>query len=245
MTRFVALLVLAVVIAASAARSIAETDNASTGNGAIVELIGQRIDEAASELANLPPRIAVLREEYARLSRELQVVEPLPRAAPPDEDTAQEVVFRPPLEKVAKTPAMFVVCENGHLSIVGDNDSFNRVVAAAQGGAVEQSLYLSDGDFDLAGNTHSATLDLRAVRKRGAAGETADEVERPNAKFRQFLRMHAANKYHVQFNVYPDSHDVFRRARRLAWNAGFEVGWFPKVSGQEVRFGSGGENLVQ
>jgi hypothetical protein len=40
--------------------------------------------------------------------------------------------------------------------------------------------------------------------------------------------------YVVIFRVWPDSYEVFRQARSLAWEAGFDVGWHPRESGERV-----------
>jgi hypothetical protein len=49
----------------------------------------------------------------------------------------------------------------------------------------------------------------------------------------------------VQFAVYPDSYDVFRKARELVWQRkGLRLNWQPMNHGDKIQFGSAEGGVV-
>jgi hypothetical protein len=92
---------------------------------------------------------------------------------------------------------------------------------------------------------------LSLLRLPGRSGETVATIQQESSQLQRKIAQHKGDTktLFIQFTVYPDSYDVFRRAREIAWAAGFDVGWDPHTPGDplKVRFGSGpgGVGVVQ
>lgn len=71
-------------------------------------------------------------------------------------------------------------------------------------------------------------------------GDSPDDLEGPTSPFRRKLAALEPSRHFLTFYVRPDSFEVFRTARKVAKEAGFEVGWRPRDS-DSLSFGPGGE----
>ena len=58
-------------------------------------------------------------------------------------------------------------------------------------------------------------------------GENTAQLTAADSAYKQVLSQHNPNKDYLVFIVRPDSFEAFRTARKLAWDAGYEVGWEP------------------
>ncbi len=77
--------------------------------------------------------------------------------------------------------------------------------------------------------------------KPGVRGETITELRMPNSIFNQILNGLDRQNQFVFFIVRPDSYDVFREARKIAWERNLEVGWTPKPRDEVILFSPFGE----
>ena len=74
-------------------------------------------------------------------------------------------------------------------------------------------------------------------------GESPEEVKQADSNFQQRLSQLDPQQHYLAFIVRPDSFSVFRQAREIAWNQGFEVGWEPYPSQDPIVFGSRGRRI--
>ncbi|MEC4805679.1 MAG: hypothetical protein SAJ12_18555 [Jaaginema sp. PMC 1079.18] len=75
------------------------------------------------------------------------------------------------------------------------------------------------------------------------AGEKPGEIQAATSDFRAVLNKLNPQTDYLAFLVRPDSFTGFRKARELAWEQGFEVGWEPMESDRAIVFGSQGRSV--
>jgi hypothetical protein len=202
-------------------------------------------------LGSLRERAQALRGRVAELARKLESIdtaeprdesdEPAPKGGGP-----REVKYRPPMREYVDKPSISFLCEEGRVSVL-DFDVVKRYVQGLRGeGRINVDGELPGSDFRVkgyvlkqAGKVRDA--ELTVSRKPGHRGESAAEIQRPGSAFRRAISSPAKRPedYVVSFSVWPDSYEVFRRARSLAWDAGFDVGWHPRGSGERIQLGYG------
>lgn len=72
-------------------------------------------------------------------------------------------------------------------------------------------------------------------------GDTVSDLEASTCEFKRRLAELDPNQHFLTFHVQPDSFEVFRAARKVAQEAGLELGWNPWVSDSDImRFVPGG-----
>ena len=81
-------------------------------------------------------------------------------------------------------------------------------------------------DVGTTGVLNPATLDQ---------GESGDRAGKRDSRFQRVLDAHSPGRWCLVFAVWPDSFEVYRSARAIAWEAGYDVGWHPIESGKLVR----------
>jgi len=101
-------------------------------------------------------------------------------------------------------------------------------------------------DFSTATDDYRATAlgdgMLYSPRYPGS-GETPEEMERSRSEFRQLLKdLHPGQDY-LAFIVRPDSFEAFRKARQIAREEGFDVGWEPFPQDGQLVFSSSGRSI--
>lgn len=74
-------------------------------------------------------------------------------------------------------------------------------------------------------------------------GESEAELERPNGKFQTILSQLDPQKQYIAFLVRDDSFPVFRRARVIADERGFDTGWELLGIDEPIKFGAGGQTI--
>ncbi len=72
-------------------------------------------------------------------------------------------------------------------------------------------------------------------------GEGITEIRKPDSQFNQWLNKLNPKKEFVYFIVRSDSYNVFREARKLAWERKLDVGWMPKPEDEVILFSPFGE----
>jgi len=70
-------------------------------------------------------------------------------------------------------------------------------------------------------------------------GEIVAVAQRPNSRFRRVLAANRPGSWCVNFAVWPDSYEAFLAVRKIAWNAGYDVGWYPMEPGEPLRLRPG------
>jgi hypothetical protein len=167
-------------------------------------------------------------------------------------------VFRPtPRAKITSKQGVFFECRTNQLFFVdnaglvdqveklmstlnpgargGDLESFLKAI---QGQEVGNAYYKVDPRYLLVGRVG---LEVRP----GVPGETMTNLENPNAsQFQAILsQLNKTNQY-VAFLVRDDSFGVFRKARQIADEAGFETGWELLGIDEPIKFGEGGTAIA-
>ncbi len=77
--------------------------------------------------------------------------------------------------------------------------------------------------------------------KPGVEGESITEIRRPNSLFHRILKSLNPQKQFIFFIVRSDSYEIFREARKLAWEKNVDVGWTPKPEDEVILFSPFGE----
>ncbi|MBM3858076.1 MAG: hypothetical protein FJ395_00325 [Verrucomicrobia bacterium] len=74
-----------------------------------------------------------------------------------------------------------------------------------------------------------------------ARGESVEDVDRAAGKFQIILNQLDPQKQYIAFLVRDDSFQVFRKARFLADERGFDTGWEMLGIDEPIKFGAGGQ----
>jgi hypothetical protein len=172
--------------------------------------------------------------------------------------TVQEAVkipvFRPtPRAKITSKQGVFFECRGNQLYYVdkaglddqveqlmstlnpgirgGDLESFLKAI---QGKEVGNAYYTVDPRYLLVGR-------MGLEPRPGVPGETIEELSDPNSKIQAILSQWDKDHQYVAFLVRDDSFDVFRKARKVADEAGFDIGWELLGIDEPIKFGQGGQ----
>lgn len=190
--------------------------------------LGQRATEVEAELNKLLDDVKAVQPQERQTQK--------PDAQRPE---PQKVHFRPPMRRDATKLTLGVICEDNRISVVNYSKFREAIGPITRIG--DYRAELPDSDFHFEQRVNSP-LDqpFTMTRKPGRAhrGETVEEAEQAGSRFQQFLQEHDSGKYYLEFEVYPESHETFRKVRRLVWHE-YEVNWLPRVSGEPIRDGWG------
>lgn len=115
----------------------------------------------------------------------------------------------------------------------GDIEGFLKI---ARSRVITNQYYRVDPNYLLAGF-------LALDPKPEAAGESQDQVEKPNGKFQFILSQLDPKSQYAVFLVRDDSFPVFRRARKVADQLNFDVGWELLAADEPIKFGTGGSRI--
>lgn len=213
----------------------------------LLRLLDAGIRQSDTALRNTEGRIPPVRDQIQKLTREVQSLRPPQPEPPPPQDKAQkEVKYRPPMEKFVQKDSIDFVCEEGRISII-DFEVVTKYLNGLTGsGRKTIDHNLPDSDFSLSGYVELKSgsirkLEVTVVRKPGCPGETWEEIQRPASKFQKLIssKQKGPSRCVVSLKVWPDSYELFRRVRELAWEAGYDVGWTPMSSGERMKLGRG------
>jgi hypothetical protein len=116
----------------------------------------------------------------------------------------------------------------------GDIESFLK---ALQGQEVGNVYYKVDPRYLLVGK-----MGLEA--RPGVAGETMAEMDDTSSKFQAILSQLDKKKQYIAFLVRDDSFNIFRKARKIADEAGFDTGWELLGIDEPIMFGEGGTAIA-
>ena len=211
----------------------------------------QETRQLGDEIRDQEGRLTRLRETIERLRKELRGRTPGQKAAlggRPSKQQPEQVVYRPPIEQFTRQQPIAFLCEEGRVSYL-DLDALERQLKSLEssGKGVDGSgrpfaFDLADSDFRVRGSFRGTAKRLVAQmevhRKPNRPGETWEEIQRPESRFQRELRRIGARNpstCFVDFGVWPDSYETFRRARSLAWQAGYDVNWSAEQAGRALR----------
>lgn len=115
-------------------------------------------------------------------------------------------------------------------------EDFNRRAVSTTYHRVEMEL---GGVFPVEGRT-VVVPSIRFKPLDHLVGDLPEDLDDSQGAFRLRLASLDPARQFLTFYVRPDSFEVFRAARKLAKEAGFEVGWHPRDT-EALTFGPGGE----
>ncbi len=104
------------------------------------------------------------------------------------------------------------------------------------------STSTANHEVDVVGSFLSGTLGTR-YRLHEGAGETRKALRLAGSDFQRMLAQADTAENTVAFIVRPDGFAAFREARKLANARGYESGWEPMDTGQDVVFSSRGRSV--
>jgi hypothetical protein len=265
--RYLALLsagMLCLCVSAVAQQSIRRTPSPGASTPATrqhAQLLAENIVAAEREAELLARNIAALDREIARLIDELSSPPPPVEESEAEEPPgAKELKYRPPLARRTNSKPLLFVCLEGRV-IYPDFEAVTRHrskseptatfrdelrKAARNAASSEITVEIPEGNFDLRYVYHMSDagepeLDkLLAIPKPGGMGESPEQLRSDTSEYLAELRKAVPASTVIQFIVFHDSFEVFREARTVAWEHGFEVGWFPFEAGRDLVLGGGG-----
>jgi hypothetical protein len=227
-----------------------------------VRVVLNGIQAASNELSQLDNRAPKLSSEVQQLMDQLAALQAptQPMIEPAKESAPLQVEFKPPLAyESKKSDAVRFVLENGRISLL-DLELINSAIQAnlpavmaafrADTKQVWDEVWpVASGDFDvriegksteIATGRRRLSWSYRVVRKPERQGEMLAQFQASGSLCGQAMRNADPKKVVARFHVYPDSHELFRELRKMAWDRGFEVSWVPRESGESIFLGSGG-----
>ncbi len=110
-----------------------------------------------------------------------------------------------------------------------------------------QQNYETLANFSIQTNHYNVKVDLAGGTvyepRDESRGESASEINEGNSRFQEILAQLDPEKKYLAFIVRPDSYEIFRLARKLAWKEEFDVGWEPQQQELPLVFGSSGRKI--
>jgi hypothetical protein len=96
-----------------------------------------------------------------------------------------------------------------------------------------------DRNFDVR-MTVAGRVPKLVLKRKPEAGETAEQIERTTSRYQQQIRRTAPGEFYLQFLVWPDSFEVYLKAREIAASRGLLAGWKPQTTTGEhvIEFGA-------
>lgn len=190
-----------------------------------VRNLNAQVVGAKQGVATIDDKLTGLERQLKELREKVFSVEapkpPMEKTEPEVEEKLQpqKVKYRPPLY-VRKIASIFLVCKEGRVTVV-DLTRIKELVKAAQPLSIGKAIPGETGDYDLS----FSGFRLDAALKPGRTGETAEQVRNPNSTVASYLKKVNAKAEVLAFKVYPDSFEVYRVVRDMAWDRSLETQW--------------------
>ena len=222
------------------------------GEEGVVGAMRGELRKSQDRLETLEKRMPEVARRFEELLDEVGKIQPPEARDPPapEPEPAGQLTFRPPLEKFTTKQALIFHCQEGGLCFV-DLDEVNRCVhdAKQQRGrnAAKPKKFVFDlpesdaqCHVSLAGRLgHGLKSEVHITRRPGTTGESDDAIRQRRSRYRRTLAEHSPERCYASFGVWPDSFELFHVARKIAWEAGYEVGWVPLSVGETMSLGEG------
>jgi hypothetical protein len=210
---------------------------AAGGQDALVEArvrnLGAQVGNVKIGLAKVDGKLAELDRQLGELRAKILSVEP-PRGAKEQKKVEEEkpkprqVKYRPPLY-VQKVSAVFFICKEKRMFCI-DVPSFQQALRSGGRPANGATISVPVGDYDFV----VLPTVFEGKLKAGRVGESADQIKTAGSTFASYLKKLNPKTDRIAFLVYPDSFDLYRAARDMAWGRLFETGWDVKNVGDRV-----------
>jgi len=162
-----------------------------------------------------------------------------------------ELRMTPKAMASGKSPVFFE-CRNNQLFIIDKAslddqvaDLLNSVSPGVRSGDISRFLRVLQGRqvtnrYYRVNPSYLLTAIMALEPQPNVRGETIQELERENSSFQLALKQLNPEKQYVAFLVRDDSFPVFRKARVLADEQGYDTGWELLGIDEPIKFGAGG-----
>ena len=242
-------------------------DGDAPGSTPLADVLARRVMALRRQVEFLDGQIVGLQQRIPEVERRIdELIEEAGALTIPDpQSEAQEeseleprgVPFRPPmLRTVQKGTPLAIVCTNNRAAIL-DLEEHSKEVEAMRNNQSEFTALvgrgggtLNAGDFDIRWvvqdfGVYKVFRADEAIPKPGRDGESAEAAIRNSSKLMRRLREIDSESSVIQFAVYPDSFDVFRKVRAILWEREFGVNWIPLPHGEPIKLSGGGGGVGQ
>lgn len=128
-----------------------------------------------------------------------------------------------------------------HDSITMDN--LNSFVDSVNNHEVDDDYFTLTVHAEVYSTYEGVSLNLvSSFQPKDQTGELSEDFGNPNSIYPRALHAKDPKKAYILFLVYPDSLDVFDKARNFARLMHYETGWSGSEAGQPLKFSSNGAN---
>ena len=228
----------------------------------LIEEISELEKKLAKEKKDMPPeppKLQNLRQEKSKLEKDQSAVEVkvkkvkgLLAAAPkPSGQTlSKEVSLPDPKPAISGSKPFRFVFREGQVFPIDDN----RLIGIMQkelkkAGLTANKAKEHDGKkvvahfknaqagdefFTLLPRVDANKRIIFDLKRKKGAGESADDLTKPNSKYIAALKSISPQSHYLQFEVYTDSFATYLGAREISGNQNFPAGWKPVYRGGDT-----------
>lgn len=204
----------------------------------MLQILLNDLEQAGRGLRASDERIEQIRQRINSLYEETQTVRrPEKNEQPEEKPEPRRVKFRPPMERLSDKEIRHFVCQGDRISCIDYQQIGTIFKEKTDNGKNKRGgvrFDLPDSDFEVVCHVESDEWRLHVTRKPGHNGETWEEAQRPGAAFQKCLKGTDPEKFVLEFSVWPDSYDLFRKARAAAWQKKYEIDWTPQNAGEPL-----------
>lgn len=213
-----------------------------------LETIGSQI----TELQRKMPMVEAAIEQLTERVGSLQMRQSDETAVETTSGKPHLVGFRPPITHTVKGDLpVLIVCQNRSVKIADFDENARAFKEIATDRSKLESFVkakggtLPAGDFDIQMTVlvigSQVLVQQQLLEREGVKGETMEAAQQPSSRFRERLGKIQPGKAILQIAVYPDSFDLFRAVRSLAWEQNHNsIKWVPMEHGEKINIGSAG-----
>jgi len=97
----------------------------------------------------------------------------------------------------------------------------------------QSNFRVSTDNYDVITVENGVSLEFQPISAE--IGENSTKLATANSQFKQVLSQFNPNKDYLVFIVRPDSFETFRAAKKIAWDAGYQVGWEPHPENAPIK----------
>ena len=184
---------------------------------------------------------------------------PVVRQAPTAAVGQSMVYSPPPMAHIVKAPdgsekqPMFFECRNAQVFSVdkiGLDEKVAQMLSAlapGQRSGDPTSFVKAISDKEIGNDNYKVmpsyllAMIMALEPKPGVRGDNQGALPNASSKFQQCLLKFKPQQYYLVFLVRDDSFPIFRQARELANQIGFDVGWEMLDKDEPLKFGTGGQ----
>jgi hypothetical protein len=204
-------------------------------NPAVIELADVSAEAIAAALAQESRSTRRLEEEVASSSAQLASLR-ISLNQMPDIGAAKAVRLPDPRPAPRGTRPAAFFCRYGRVFRVDLDDLKQQLLDTVNNPVVARANFPDIGSAELRWkplDPRQGRFGARLSWRQRNAGETSEEVASPRSAYRQALTALHPKRQTVLFYVWPDSYDVYLKAREIATGSGFLAGWEAYDADQE------------